>query len=55
MPLSVGEVTAEVAPPAERGTAPARGESQPPAQAELRRQREDLERMHLRAARVAAN
>jgi hypothetical protein len=55
MPLSVGEVTAEVAAPAERTQPAARSESQPASQADLRRQREDVERTRLRAARVAAN
>jgi hypothetical protein len=54
MPLSVGEVSADVAPQ-DRAQPAQRSEPQPPSPSDLRRQRDDLERMRLRAARVAAN
>jgi len=55
MPLSVDEVTADVAPPEGRGQPAARAESQPPQPSDIRRQREQFERMQQRAARVCAD
>jgi len=55
MPVSVDEVTAEVAPPENRSQPAARAEAQPPSPSEVRRQREQFERVQQRAARVCAD
>jgi len=55
MPVSVDEMTAEVTPPETRSQPAARTETQPPSPSEVRRQREQIERMLQRAARVLAD
>ena len=56
MPLTIDQVSAEVGAPEGRGqpaeTAPSQQAPQP---SDLRRQREQLERMHQRACRIAAD
>jgi hypothetical protein len=54
MPVSVDEVTAEVAPES-RGQPAAQGQSQSATPSEQRRQREQFERMQQRAERVRAD
>jgi hypothetical protein len=55
MPVTVEEVTADVAPSERRGEPQAAAEPHPLQPSGMRRQREQLERLQLRAARVAAN
>jgi hypothetical protein len=55
MPITIDEVTAEVAPPEERERDDRAPQPQPPAPSELRRQREYFNRLEQRAARVRAN
>lgn len=55
MPFSVDEVSAEVTTPETRGGSAGRAESQPPTPTEMRRQREQIERMERRADRVRAD
>ncbi len=55
MPIAIDEVTAEVAAPEGRGQQAQHPDPQTASPAELRRQREQLERMQQRAARVCAD
>jgi hypothetical protein len=55
MPVNIDEVTAEVSPPERRDQAAESAAAQPPSPSEVRRQREQFERMKLRAARVHAD
>ena len=56
MAVAIDEVTAEVAPPETRGqAAPADTASSSSSPQQERRQREQFERMQLRAKRVCAN
>lgn len=55
MPITIDEVTAEVAPPDEREPEDRAQQAQPPAPSELRRQREYFQRLEQRGARVRAN
>jgi hypothetical protein len=56
MPLTIDQVSAEVGAP--EGPAPSAepaAGAQPPKPSDLRRQREQLERMYQRASRIAAD
>jgi hypothetical protein len=56
MAVTIDEVSAEVSAPESRGqAAPAGSSQQPPSPSEMRRQREQLERMQQRACRIAAD
>jgi len=56
MAVSIDEVTAEVSAPEARGQTAQGGSSpQSPSPSDLRRQREQLERMQQRACRIAAD
>lgn len=55
MPVTIDEMTADIAPPENRGAASETPSPQPNAPAEQRRQKEQLERIQQRAARVRAN
>jgi hypothetical protein len=55
MPLSVDEVSAEVSTPENRTQPAGRTEPQPPTPSEIRRQREQIERMEKRRARIRAD
>ena len=55
MSVAIDEVTAEVSAPENRGPQTQRSEPQTASPAELRRQREQFERMKQRAARVCAD
>ena len=54
MPVTIDEMTADVAPPENRGASADAPAPQPDAAAERRRQKEQLERIQQRAARVRA-
>lgn len=56
MAVTIDEVSAEVSAPEARGQAAQAGSNrQPPSPSEMRRQREQLERMQQRACRIAAD
>lgn len=55
MPVTIDEVTAEVAPPAAAPPAAPGPDSQPPKPSQLRVLRQQFERMQQRAARVKAD
>jgi len=55
MSVAIEEVTAEVAPPETRGQQSQGAQPQTTSPAQLRKQREQLERMQQRAARVCAD
>jgi hypothetical protein len=55
MAVAIDEVTAEVAPPEGRAQSPQGAEQPASSPAELRRQREQFERIEKRAARVCAD
>jgi hypothetical protein len=55
MAVTIDEVTADVAPAETSTRAEPRGERQPPRPSELRRHREQIERLQQRADRVKAD
>jgi hypothetical protein len=55
MPVTIDEMTADVAPAENRGASSDAAPPPPNPPAEQRRQKELLERIHQRAARVRAN
>ena len=55
MPVTIDEMTADIAPPENRGGSADTPSPPPNAPADQRRQKEQLERIQERAARVRAN
>jgi hypothetical protein len=55
MSVAIDEVTAEVTAPESRGPQPQQSQPQTASPADVRRQREQFERMQQRAARVCAD
>ena len=55
MPITIDEVTAEVAPQERGGRSDQSGEAKTPTPSQLRRQRDQIERLKQRAMRLKAD